>query len=72
GLRPRGKIGAAFGSYGWSGESVKVLQQYLQEIQAEIVSEGIRTKYVPDKKILEDCVELGRKVAKRVKEVCSA
>lgn len=71
GLRPRGKVGAVFGSYGWSGESVKVLQQYLQEIQAEIVAEGIRTKYVPDEKVLEECVELGRKVARRVKEVCA-
>ncbi len=72
GLRPRGKVGAAFGSYGWSGESVKLLNQYLQEIQAEIIGEGIRVKYVPDEKVLADCVELGRKVARRVKELCSA
>lgn len=72
GLRPRGKVGAAFGSYGWSGESVKLLNQYLQEIQAEIIGEGIRVKYVPDEKVLADCAELGRKVARRVKELCSA
>lgn len=72
GLRPRGKVGAAFGSYGWSGESVKLLNQYLQEIQAEIIGEGIRVKYVPDEKVLADCTELGRKVARRVKELCSA
>ncbi|MFN4131968.1 MAG: FprA family A-type flavoprotein, partial [Caldimicrobium sp.] len=30
GLRPRGKVGAAFGSYGWSGEAVAQLEQYLQ------------------------------------------
>lgn len=72
GLRPRGKVGAAFGSYGWSGEAVKLLNQYLQEIQAEVVHDGIRVKYVPDEKVLSDCVELGRKVAQRVKELCSA
>lgn len=72
GLRPRGKIGAAFGSYGWSGESVKLLNQYLQEIQAEIVHEGIRCKYVPDKEVLAQCEELGRLVAKKIKESCSA
>ncbi len=70
GLRPKGKIGAAFGSYGWSGEAVKFLLQYLQEIQAEIVGEVIRTKYVPDKKVIEECIELGRKVAQRVREAC--
>lgn len=58
--------------YGWSGEAVKLLMQYLQEIQAEIVGEGIRTKYVPDAKVLEDCYQLGRLVAQRVKEACSA
>jgi flavorubredoxin len=72
GLRPRDKIGAAFGSYGWSGESVKLLNQYLQEIQAEIVHEGIRCKYVPDKEVLAQCEELGRLVAKKIKESCSA
>jgi len=72
GLRPRGKIGAAFGSYGWSGESVKLLNQYLQEIQAEIVHEGIRCKYAPDKEVLAQCEELGRLVAKKIKESCSA
>lgn len=71
GLRPRGKVGASFGSYGWSGEAVKLLNQYLQEIQAEIVGEGIRVKYVPDEKVLMDCQELGRQVARRVKEICA-
>lgn len=72
GLRPRGKVGASFGSYGWSGEAIKILNHYLQEIQAEIVSEGIKVKYVPDEKVLSDCVELGRAVARRVRELCSA
>ncbi len=72
GLRPRGKVGASFGSYGWSGESLKILNQYLQEIQAEIVHEGVRTKYVPDENVLAECVKMGKGVAKRVKELCSA
>ncbi|MCS7200373.1 MAG: flavodoxin domain-containing protein [Caldimicrobium sp.] len=72
GLRPRGKVGASFGSFGWSGESVKLLNQYLQEIQAEVVHEGIRVKYVPDEGVLSECVELGKVVAKRVRELCSA
>ncbi len=71
GLRPRFKVGAAFGSYGWSGESLKILNQYLQEIQAEIVHEGIRCKYAPTPEVLAGCQELGRMVAKRIKETCS-
>ncbi|MGC8872800.1 MAG: FprA family A-type flavoprotein, partial [Caldimicrobium sp.] len=71
GFRPRGKVGAAFGSYGWSGESVKILNQYLQEIQAEIVHEGLKVKYVPDEKVLLEGRELGKAAAKKVKELCS-
>ncbi len=68
GLRPRGKVGAVFGSFGWSGEAIKILNQYLDEIQAEKVSEGIKVKYMPDEKALAECMELGKKVAKKVKE----
>ncbi len=31
-LRPKDKIRAAFGSYGWSGESVKILNEVLKVI----------------------------------------
>ncbi|MCS7278756.1 MAG: flavodoxin domain-containing protein [Thermodesulfobacteriaceae bacterium] len=69
GLRPRGKIGASFGSYGWSGEAVKILNEVLKDMKAEVVHEGIRCKYSPDKETLERCTELGKTVAKKVKEV---
>ncbi len=68
GLRPRGKIGAAFGSYGWSGESVKILNEVLADIKAEIVHEGIRVKFAPGKETLKECEELGRMVARKIKE----
>jgi len=33
GLKPESKIGAVFGSYGWSEESVKTLNEVLTEIK---------------------------------------
>ena len=33
GLKPNNKIGAAFGSYGWSGESVKLITKELEAIK---------------------------------------
>ena len=59
GLRPLNKIGFAFGSYGWSGESVKQINEYLQSANVELVSEGIRTKYVPDQVALQACFDAG-------------
>lgn len=68
GLRPRAKIGASFGSYGWSGEAVKILNHALEEMKIEILDPGIRVKYVPTSRDLEQCEELGRKIGKAVKQ----
>jgi flavorubredoxin len=68
GLRPTNKIGAAFGSYGWSGESVKLLNEAMTEMKFDLVDEGIKVKYVPEAGDLANCVELGRKVGQALKE----
>jgi len=67
GLRPTNKIGAAFGSYGWSGESVKLLNETMTEMKFDLIDEGIRAKYVPEVGELAACVELGRKVGQALK-----
>ncbi len=67
GLKPVGKIGAAFGSYGWSGESVKIINEALEEMKIEVVDEGVRVKFAPTHEDLNRCVELGKKIGKLVK-----
>ena len=64
GLRPVGKVGAAFGSYGWSGEAVKLISEAMREMNIKLVNEGVRVKYSPKKEDLDRCVELGRQVAR--------
>ncbi len=66
GLKPQNLIGAAFGSYGWSGESVKQVREFLEATKVEMLDE-IKVKYVPDKEVLNQCFELGLKVAARLK-----
>jgi flavorubredoxin len=66
GLRPKGKIGAAFGSYGWSGEAVKLINAALADAKIEVVDPGVRAKYVPDHDALRPCVEMGRKIGRMV------
>ncbi len=68
GLRPTNKIGAAFGSFGWSGEAVKLLNKAMEEMKFDVIDDGLRTKYVPEKDSLEKCVALGRKVGQALKE----
>jgi flavorubredoxin len=62
GLKPQNKIAAAFGSYGWSGEAVKLINQDLEEMKFQIVDPGLKIQYVPDQKGLEACRALGKKV----------
>jgi flavorubredoxin len=64
GLRPTGKVGAAFGSYGWSGEAVKLMTEALRDMNIHIEDEGVRVKFTPQKKDLDRCVELGRQIAR--------
>jgi flavorubredoxin len=66
GLKPLNKLGAAFGSYGWSGEAVKLLNRELEEMKFELIDPGMKVQYVPDKDALKACYELGRKIAKAV------
>jgi flavorubredoxin len=63
GLRPKNKIGAAFGSYGWSGEAVKLINKQMEEMKFELIHPGVKIQYVPDKQGIEACCQLGKKIA---------
>jgi flavorubredoxin len=66
GLRPKNKLGAAFGSYGWSGEAVGQIQKQLEEMQFEMIESGMKHQYVPDSTGLEACREMGRKIGRAI------
>ena len=66
GLKPINKVGAAFGSYGWSGEAVKLLNKELEEMKFKVVDPGLRVQYVPDEKGIEACHELGKRIAQEL------
>jgi flavorubredoxin len=68
GLKPGGKLGAAFGSYGWSGEAVKFMNDSMRSMKFDVIEPGLRMKYVPKHDELKECVEMGRRIAKAVKE----
>ncbi|MCX5838872.1 MAG: flavodoxin domain-containing protein [Deltaproteobacteria bacterium] len=67
GLKPRNLIGAAFGSYGWSGEAVQEIEEILAEMKVEKAGEGIRVKNVPDAGVLARCYDFGIKMAEKVR-----
>ena len=66
GLKFQNKIGAAFGSYGWSGESVKLIEEHFARCKIPLAAEGVAAKWQPTADDLTRCEQLGRKVAQAV------
>ncbi|MCJ7594041.1 MAG: flavodoxin domain-containing protein [Desulfobacterales bacterium] len=66
GLKPINKVGAAFGSYGWSGEAVKLLNEELTGMKFKVIDAGVKAQYVPDDKGIQACYELARKIAREL------
>ena len=69
GLKFKNKVGAAFGSFGWSGENVKIIEETLEKAKIKILQEGIKFKWQPSKEELEKCVEFGKSFAQKMKSV---
>jgi flavorubredoxin len=63
GLKPKNKIAAAFGSYGWSGEAVKLINNELDAAKFDLIDDGVKIHYLPDTSGLEACRNLAQKVA---------
>ena len=66
-LRPRVKLAAYFGSYGWGGGAASQVKSQLESLGFEIV-DSLEIKGPPGEEELERAVALGQKVAQRVKE----
>ncbi|MEI7903956.1 MAG: flavodoxin domain-containing protein [Candidatus Firestonebacteria bacterium] len=66
GLRPKGRIGAAFGSYGWAGGAVKTIEGVLKETGVELVLPGLGVQFVPDKEEEKKCFDFGKEFARKL------
>lgn len=68
GLRPKNRIAAAFGSYGWGGGAVKDAYEEFKKMKLETVEPGIQVKYRPSPDDRKSCYEFGREFARKTKE----
>jgi anaerobic nitric oxide reductase flavorubredoxin len=63
GLQFKKKKAAAFGCYGWSGESVKIINGLLEEAGFELInSDGLRMMWNPDEEAVEACQAFGKEI----------
>jgi len=69
GLRFQNKVGAAFGSFGWSGESIKEIEEHFKKCAIPLACEGLKIKWQPGEEDLAKCREFGRQLAGSVKQL---
>jgi flavorubredoxin len=63
----KGKAGAAFGSYGWSGEASKLVIEIMKnKFEMNVTEPPLPIKYEPDQAGVEKCKELGKRIAERL------
>lgn len=65
GLKPKKRIGFAFGSYGWVGQSVKNIESVMKTLGWNVPVEGKSVQYIPNEDDLNQIKELGKKLAEK-------
>lgn len=68
-IRDRGKLATAFGSYGWSGEAVKIIEANLRSLKLNVVQDCLATKFYPSDGKASEYVEFGRRFGEQLLKV---
>jgi flavorubredoxin len=63
GLAPKNKAAMAFGSFGWSGQAVGLINQEIEAMKLKLAHEGFKVKYIPDPEEMAAAQALGAKLA---------
>ncbi|MEI7983252.1 MAG: FprA family A-type flavoprotein [Bacteroidota bacterium] len=65
-IRDRNKPAAAFGSYGWSGEGVRIMNSILNNLKLKVADEGLMVKFTPHHDFQQICIDYGRKFGEKM------
>ncbi|MEA2029997.1 MAG: FprA family A-type flavoprotein [candidate division Zixibacteria bacterium] len=69
GLRPVGKAGFAFGSYGWGRGGPEAIDEYMKTMKWEILLDPIKAQYRPTAEIKDECIKAGKLLATKAKDL---
>ncbi|HHX26600.1 MAG TPA: FprA family A-type flavoprotein, partial [Firmicutes bacterium] len=64
GLRPKKRVGFAFGSYGWGGQGAREVASVLKDMGWDMPEETVNLQYVPGDEDLANLKEIGSRLAK--------
>lgn len=68
GLKLKDKTAGAFGSYGWSGESPKIIREQLEAMNYKVAEKDLKIMWKPNEDELQKAYEFGAEIAKTAKE----
>ena len=69
-IRDKGKLGGAYGSYGWSGESPRIILENLRLLKLKVFEDPAQFKFAPAGEKAELLKDFGRRYAVRFREEC--
>jgi len=69
GLRPQGKAGFAFGSFGWGRGGPEAVNEFMESMKWEMLRDPLKSKYGPTVDILDECRSAGKMLAEKAKEM---
>ena len=60
----KGKVGAAFGSYGWSGEAPRLVVEVMKyKFEMQVLESPILARDEPSSSVLKECQDLGKRIS---------
>lgn len=63
-----GKVAAAFGSFGWSGEAVPNIESRLKALRMKLVTPGLKINFKPNEEEFLQAYKFGETVAEKIQE----
>jgi len=70
GLKKKNLLGLAFGSYGWTPDGVKAVNETLAAMKVKTIGAPVQCQYVPDEAALAAALESGKNLGEEIKKVC--
>lgn len=62
-VTPKARLAAVFGSYGWSGEAVKMVEERLRGLKFKLAAEGLTFRFSPTVENVDACRKFAEQVA---------
>ncbi|NOY13586.1 MAG: FprA family A-type flavoprotein [Deltaproteobacteria bacterium] len=62
-VTPKTRAGAVFGSFGWSGEAVKMVEQRLAGLKYKLIADGISFRFTPTQENMDSCRKFAEQIA---------